>query len=377
MKTFQITRNNSEWTVPNDSHSGIKNPDLVICFGNKQQLKAPNGYEYILKTFPESTVIVASTSGEISNDAINDDTIVATGITFEHSNIITHKVNVKEYSDSYQAGKSLAEKFNSDGLRLIFVLSDGQLVNGGDLVNGLNERLSTVPIAGGLAGDGANFQSTVVGLNDDLNEGNIVAVGFYGDRLRLGAGSKGGWDKFGPMRTITKSEKNILYEIDGENALDLYKQYLGEYADKLPGSALLFPLAILESDGRELVRTILTVDKDSKSMTFAGNMPEGAKVRLMKANLDNLAAAAADAAELSNISEPAEGDKLAILISCVGRKLIFGNRIDEELEAAREVIGANALITGFYSYGEIAPFSTFMKCELHNQTMTITTICEE
>lgn len=375
MKAFQITRENSQWSSGSENDS--KNPDLILCFGSKEQLKQSNGYDYILKTYPQSSVVVASTSGEINNDSVADDTVVATGITFEHSNIITHKVNVKEYADSYQAGKSLAEKFNKDGLRLLFVLSDGQLVNGGDLVNGLNDSLSTIPVVGGLAGDGANFQSTVVGLNNDVDEGNIVAVGFYGEKLRVGAGSKGGWDKFGPMRTITKSTKNVLFEIDGENALDLYKKYLGEYADKLPGSALLFPIAIQEADGTELVRTILSIDIDNNSMTFAGNIPEGSKVRLMKANLDNLAAAASDAATFSAIDEPTEGDKLAILISCVGRKLIFGNRIDEELEAAREVLGDKALITGFYSYGEIAPFSTFTKCELHNQTMTITTISEQ
>ncbi len=377
MKTFQLTRSKSQWNHPNIS-AETTSPDLLLCFGSKDQLQHPDGYRYLLSQFPNSSVIVASTSGEINNDAVCDDTIVATGITFEKSTIVTHKVNVRDHSDSYFAGKSLAEKFTVDGLKLLFVLSDGQLVNGGDLVNGLNEVLTTIPIVGGLAGDGANFQSTIVGLNGDCSEGNIVAVGFYGESLRVGAGSKGGWDKFGPMRTITKSTKNVLYEVDGESALDLYKQYLGEYADKLPGSALLFPLAIQDEDGRELVRTILSIDQENKSMTFAGNIPEGAKVRLMKANLDNLAAAASDAASLSNLDDSAVGgDKLAILISCVGRKLIFGNRIDEELEAARDIVGTSTLITGFYSYGEIAPFSTFMKCELHNQTMTITTICED
>jgi len=376
MKTFQLTRQNSQWENSSKSNS-LTDPELMICFGSKQKLREPGGYEYLLKQYPQSTIIVASTSGEISNDSIKDETIVATGITFEHSKFIAHKVNVKEHKDSYEAGKSLAEKFAVDGLRLLFVLSDGQLVNGGDLVNGLNESLHSIPVVGGLAGDGANFQSTIVGLNDDINEGNIVAIGFYGDKLKVGAGSKGGWDKFGPTRTITKSHKNVLYEIDGESALDLYTKYLGEYAEKLPGSALLFPLAIQHDDGTEVVRTILSIDIENKTMTFAGNIPEGSKARLMKANLDNLATAAADAATLSNIIAPTDdSDKLAILISCVGRKLIFGNRIDEELDAAREIVGENTLITGFYSYGEIAPFTTFLKCELHNQTMTITTICE-
>jgi hypothetical protein len=202
----------------------------------------------------------------------------------------------------------------------------------------------------------------------------VVAIGFYGDHISVNHGSEGGWRQFGPTRTITLSDKNVLYEIDGENALSLYKRYLGEHAKDLPGSALFFPLAI-ETDGVEVVRTILNIDEENNSMIFAGNVPEGSKARLMKANFDRLIDAAGTAAELSNTGM--EGDKLSILISCVGRKLIFGNRIEEELEAARDVLGDKTIISGFYSYGEIAPFSDFMKCELHNQTMTITTLCED
>jgi len=376
MKLFQVINQNGNWetTYGNPDNS---NPDLIMCFASKSQIMQAHSYKHIRTLFPHSTVVITSTSGEISNDNVLDETFVATGITLSKSTIVAHKINISETDDSYNAGKLLAQKFDTNNLRLLFVLSDGQLVNGSELVQGLNDALESIPIVGGLAGDGADFQSTFVGLNDDVQHGNIIAIGFYGDALRIGAGSKGGWDKFGPMRTITKSDKNVLYEIDGESALDLYVKYLGDYAKQLPGSALLFPIAIQDDNSTEVVRTILSIDTEHKTMTFAGNMPEGSNVRLMKANLDNLAAAAADAADLSNIKATTSEDKLAVLISCVGRKLIFGNRIDEEIEAAREIVGDETVITGFYSYGEIAPFSTFMKCELHNQTMTITTICEE
>jgi hypothetical protein len=230
-----------------------------------------------------------------------------------------------------------------------------------------------IPISGGLAGDGPDFASTYVGLDDNIEQGNIVAIGFHGDSLEVNFGSEGGWRQFGPTRTVTKSCKNILYEIDGNSALDLYKKYLGDHAKALPGAALFFPLAV-ESNGAELVRTILNVNETDGSMTFAGNLPEGAKVRLMKANFDHLINAAGVAAEKSPVAS--EVNRLAILISCVGRKMIFGHRIEEELEIAREVLGEATVISGFYSYGEIAPISNSLKGELHNQTMTITTICE-
>ena len=235
-------------------------------------------------------------------------------------------------------------------------------------MEGMNTAVNNeVPISGGLAGDGADSQKPVVGLNENIGEGLIAAIGFYGADLVVGYGSKGGWSSFGPSRTITKSKANVLYEIDGTSALDLYKKYLGEYAEKLPGSALLFPLA-LRADGEdsEVVRTILTIDQDEKSMTFAGNMPEGSVVRLMKANLDHLVDAAFDAVEHSVQEEVIQGDQLSILISCVGRKIIFGNRIDEEIDAARETLGDDAVITGFYSYGEISPFQPLHSCSLHN-----------
>ena len=375
MKTAQHTFKNGTW-LATKSAPGLK-PSLVICFGHKQTLQGPDWYGFLQKTYPTASIVSASTAGEISNDAISDNTIVATALEFEQVKTVSVKSNIRNSANSLEAGKSLALQLATEQLRFVLVLSDGALVNGGDLVTGINATLQNkIPVGGGLAGDGADFKSTVVGLNEDLGEGNMVAIGFYGDKLKIGFGSQGGWAEFGPTRTITRSEKNVLFEIDGASALDLYKTYLGEYADKLPGSALLFPLALSDENDNTVVRTILNVDPEAKSMTFAGNMPEGAKVRLMKTTLDKLSDAASGAADLSNADMNIKGDKLSILISCVGRKLVFGNRIDEEFEAVRQSLGTETVITGFYSYGEISPFDDFLKCQLHNQTMTITTLGE-
>ena len=122
-----------------------------------------------------------------------------------------------------------------------------------------------------------------------------------------------------------------------------------------------------------VVRTVLAVNEEDGSMVFAGDLPQGEYVRLMKANFDRLIDGANDAAEMSKISLKNSDPDLAILISCVGRKLVLKQRVEEELEIIREVIGENASITGFYSYGEICPIKPFEQhCELHNQTMTIT-----
>ena len=233
-----------------------------------------------------------------------------------------------------------------------------------------------VIITGGLAGDGAKFKTTLVGLNETPTEGRIVAVGFYGNDLSITYGSVGGWDSFGPERLITKSDENVLYELDHLPALDIYKKYLGEHAKELPGSGLLFPLSIRMPDSNDaIVRTILAVNEDEKSLTFAGNMPQENYARLMKANFDRLIEGASTAAQ-NSIDTILQKPDLAILISCVGRKLVLNHRIEEEVEEIRKVYGDSTAIMGFYSYGEISP-SNVMKCDLHNQTMTITTFTEK
>jgi hypothetical protein len=167
-----------------------------------------------------------------------------------------------------------------------------------------------------------------------------------------------------------------LYKIGDRYALDLYKEYLGKYADELPGSSLYFPLSMKENKENEaIVRTILAIDEENKSMTFAGNIPQGSYVRLMKANFDKLIDASYEAANSSLINDN-ENPQLALMVSCVGRKIVLGNRIEEEIEVVKDVFGNNTILAGFYSYGEISPTLQNVACELHNQTMTITVISE-
>lgn len=351
--------------------------DLVMVFGARPILADPARFDELRAKYPKAQIVLGSTAGEISEDMVNDDTLAITSIQFEKTQVRAVNIAIGAAVHSFDAGVQLAGMLQGDGLCHIFLLSDGLNVNGSEIVKGINSALSDeVTCTGGLAGDAAHFGQTLVGLNAAPTERQIVAVGFYGENLKVGYGSVGGWDNFGAERLVTRAEGNVLYELDGQCALDLYKMYLGEKAAELPGSALLFPLGIkFDEESDTIVRTVLAVDDAKGSMTFAGDIPVGCYVRLMKANFDKLIDGANLAAEHTKV-RGAEGDSLAILISCVGRKLILGQRIDEEVEAVREVLGAGATITGFYSYGEISPVVESAKCELHNQTMTITTLAE-
>jgi len=351
---------------------------LILGFGGKDVLLEGGIYSELRKSHPGADIVLCSTSGEIYGDAVYDDTVSVVIAEFERTRIKTVSINIQDMPDSFEAGKTLFSSLIGDKLAYVLVISDGGLVNGSELVRGIEHvNPGNIPVTGGLAGDGDKFNYTVVGCNGQPKQGNIVAVGFYGTSLKIGHASFGGWEIFGPEKKVTRSVSNRLYEIDDKSALELYKQYLGKYADELPGSALLFPLYVRPEGGtNSVVRTILSIDNNEQSMVFAGDVPEGSYIRFMKANFDKLVDAATQAAGEALTQIPLQ-PKLALLISCVGRKLILGKRIDEEIEAVKEIFGDGTLLSGFYSYGEISPLNRSAKCELHNQTMTITTFNEE
>jgi hypothetical protein len=353
-------------------------PDLFLLFISPQYAN-PKGLVNILQdNFPDAIISGCSTAGEIIDVYVQDKSVSLTAIKFECSRVRSAAFAIDFPGQSFTSGQDLARRLLSDDLRHMFVFSDGLHVNGAELVNGLTSVIPEgVSITGGLAGDGAAFNHTFVVDQSSIKENLIVGIGLYGDQLKLGFGSQGGWDSFGIDREVTRSEGNVLFELDGKPALALYKSYLGEKASELPASGLLFPLN-MRVNGEELpvVRTILAVDEKTQSLTFAGNIPEGAYVRLMKANIDRLINGAENSAEISK--KIIQGvSELAILISCVGRRLVLKQLVEEEIAAVREVLGNKTIITGFYSYGELAPFGAFKSCQLHNQTMTITTIREE
>ncbi len=378
MKTSISSFSNNEWTT--HELSGLENQaaaNLVLCFGEKKLLEEQHIYKKIKEKFPVAEIVFASTSGEIFHDAVQDHSLVTAAIQFEHTIIRSASVKIQEYKNSYDAAKELVKKLPTEELVYVLVISDGSMVNGSELVKGLNDGTgSEILVTGGLSGDAADFKSTLTGLNAEPSEGNVIAIGFYGKRIHVTHGTQGGWDMFGPERDVTRSESNVLFEIDGKSALELYKKYLGPDADHLPGSALLFPLSVIIPGSSEpVVRTILSIDEETQSMTFAGDIPLHSKVRFMKANFDKLTAAASSAAQHS-FTNSDQKPQFSLLISCVGRKLILGPRIEEEVEAINELFGNHTLLAGFYSYGEISPFNEGVDCQLHNQTMTITSFYE-
>ncbi len=378
MKTQQKSFS-GEFSIENkDQFTFDIDPQLILIFGAPKLLVNSGVVKLYKELYPGSIITGCSTAGEIYSSSVFDDTIVANAISFEKAKMEYCSVCLSEVENVFEAGKKLLANFSQEGMQHVIVLSDGIEVNGTDLVKGISSMLpSKVNVTGGLAGDGADFNKTYVIDNGEVRSGIISAIAFYGESLAIGYGSLGGWSSFGIERSVTRSEGNVLYELDNLPALEIYKSYLGDQAAQLPSSGLLFPLSLRSSaDSEPLVRTILGIDEETQSLTFAGDIPEGAYVKLMKANIDGLISGAEGAAEASIFKSLDKMPQFAILISCVGRKLVMKQLVEEEVEAVKDVLGEQVLITGFYSYGELAPFQHAEPCELHNQTMTITTFTE-
>lgn len=337
-------------------------------------LEAGEAMAALAQQVPADRCFGCSTAGEIEGSSVHDGSVVATALWFDRSTVTSASASLSEAASSMELGRLLARRLPAQGLVHALVLSDGTQINGSELARGLIEGLPRgVTLSGGLSGDGADMKRTVVLHAGLARTGTVTVLGFSGS-LRVGTGSVGGWDAFGPTRVITKSRGNVLYELDGEPALALYKRYLGHHAAELPSSALLFPLLVSMGEGAApVVRTVLGVDEQNGTMTFAGDVPEGSGAQLMRANFDRIIEAGEGAATTSLLGGQPE---FAVLISCVGRKLILKQRVEEEVEAVRSVLGERVVTTGFYSYGELAPHTPAAPCQLHNQTMTVTTFSE-
>lgn len=376
MKIEHIQWQNNKWEP--DSPGKLPTAQVVFLFGSPSVLKQPYLIQHIQQAYPKGHLLGCSTAGEISHTQVLDDSLVATAVQFEQTGLRGVCIKPHKGTSDFQAGELLARKLDKTGLVHVFVLSRGLNINGSDLVAGLSSQLpSHVTITGGLSGDGDRFQETLLVWEGKVVTESIAVLGFYGQRLRVGCGSFGGWDTFGPQRLITRSAGNVLYELDGQSALSLYKTYLGEQAQGLPVTGLLFPLCLLTPDSpNPVVRTILSVNEAEQSITFAGDIPKGLYARFMRANFERLIGGAVSAAKTSSRTLRASPE-LAILISCVGRKLVLKQYVEEEVKGVHAIMGNQTVLTGFYSYGEISPFLPGAACKLHNQTMTITTFSEK
>ena len=369
---------NSKLTLKDlPSTSPLPSANLVLVFGSVKRFTEGKLQSFLKSRYPSAQLVGCTTSGEISSDGVFDDSIQITAIQWEKTIQRVAQTKMSGMQNSFEAAAGLAKQLKADTLRTVLVISDGLNVNGSELLKGFQSVLGDIPIVGGLAGDGGAFVKTLQLYNESISDNQVIAVGLYGNALITSSGALGGWKPYGPPRKVTKSEKNVVYEMDGKPALPLYRMYIGEaFSRGLPGTGLKFPLAVIEEGKRDVekIRTLLAIDSKANSLTFAGNVEVGETVRLCQTNHGRLVEGAGHAANL--VMDGLSASKtnqagLAILVSCVGRKGVMAENVSDEVKLVQQILGAQTSVTGFYSYGELAPRPNTTDSVLHNQTMTI------
>lgn len=214
---------------------------LVLIFSGLGAADMEVPVKAVQAAFGRSVIVGCSTAGEVVGATVRDGGMTVAAARFERSTLTTAWSSIVDEGSSFAAGVDLAGKLRSPSLAAVLVLSDGLSVNGSELLEGLSREFGeSVVITGGLAGDADRFAETWVLADGRARPGIVAAVGLHGDAVRVGHGSRGGWDIFGPERVVTRSDRNVVFELDGRPVLDLYEEYLGDLASGLPGSGLLF-----------------------------------------------------------------------------------------------------------------------------------------
>ncbi len=350
---------------------------LILCFGTSNHPLIEEAFNYLSSIFKNSTIIGCSTSGEIYQDELFEGCLSVAILKFEKTRFKLNKERFEDISQSYEVGINIVTKLQEEeDLKSIFILSDGLFINGSKLTKGINSCLKEgVIVSGGLAGDDDRFEKTWIFVDGQFISHCVVSIGLYGENINVFSSSYGGWKQFGINRIVTNAIDNTLFEIDDKPALRIYKDYLGENSKNLPASGLFFPLMVKEKGyEKPKVRTILSIDEDKQSITFAGDIPVGSEVMLMKASFADLVNGAYKSGEELLFGKNVE-DGISIAISCVGRKLVLGQKTEDEIDAVYKQFNSGVEQIGYYSYGEIAPFIE-NECDLYNQTMTLTLIWE-
>ena len=362
------------WTASNgwSGDADLPGAQLVLVFGEHAHFHEPGCFQELRERFPAACVFGCSSAGTVRGAEISDGDVVATAVKFDRAAVRFASCDLAPGDDAVAAARRLAKDVAGPELRHVLVVCDGLTVNATQLVQGLRD--CGVPVTGGLAGDADRFQSTWVMGNAPARRNHVAVLAIHGD-ARVATTYCTGWTEFGAERTVTRSAGKVVHEIDGQPALALYKRYLGDLATSLPASGMRFPLSIVTPEGgHTLTRTLLAVDEAAQSLTFAGDVPQGSRCRLMRTNLDHLVESADVAAR--ELGEASSAESLCMVFTCVGRRIVLGQLAEEELEAAQRRLGPAARMVGFYSYGEIAPVHGLTTCDLHNQTMCLTSISE-
>jgi hypothetical protein len=362
-----------------------KKPNVLIVFASPKfnHQKLLDGITSITKDTP---MIGGTTGGEISTEAISDDSIVIMAI---HSNKIKFatalgkNISKNELNAGKQLATNLLNQIPKKLAKTLIMVPDGLAGNGTEIIKGAQSILGEYfEIVGGSLGDKSDFKKTYQYYNGKVYENSVPGL-LLGGNIKTATGIRSGWESIGNKMKVTKSESNIVYELDNEPALDFYEKVLGPVrSKKLPGIALEYPFGMIDEkamiNGKEMyfqLRAPLSIDKNKKSITFAAAIPEGKYVTITTASRNSIIGGSASASKQAKETFKGKKIDLMLIFDCIGRKLVLGKRTQEEITAVQNTLGKNIPMIGFFTYGEIGPIDKRVKelqsTRYHNQTTIV------
>jgi hypothetical protein len=325
-------------------------------------------------------IVGCTSDGEISNAGLSMNSAVLAGVL---SDDIDFEIVVVEglKKDSAAAGRRLADGFSS-APKCVQIFSDGLTGNGCAIIEGITSVLGDrIPVTGGAAGDNGRFTKTLQFGYGRIYTDAICAIAFLGD-FRLGTGLDSGWAPIGVPKQVTKASGSVVYELNGEPALNVYERFLGDHAHKLPAIGVEYPLGFIrpsihgDQEDLYVLRATMSVDRKARSITFAGEIPEGAHVNLTCGDNTSILEAAGNAARQARSTYGDVTPGIIFCYSCMARKIVLGSHTEKEIEQVRAEFGPHVPLIGFYTYGEFCPVSHGAPTFLHNETITLNVVGE-
>ena len=319
-------------------------------------------------------VFGCSSCGEFLYDAngkeISDGGLVCSMLKLKQGSFDLKLFSGKEKS-SYKlgttAGQWAASAFKDPA---ILVVASGLNIDGEQMVRGIQEMTGQdITMYGGLAGDDAHFRETVVFSENSAEANGALLLVFDKSVYDLNGIATSGWVSIGADKIITRAEGNIVYTIDHEPALDVYKQYLNVNDEDLPEIGVEYPLLVRKNESDFILRAVLNVDREKKALIFAGTVPVGAVVTFSSSpGFEILEYTRKKVNEFYDSSPETD---LLVLFSCMARHNALGPTIADEIEEAW--IKWQKPLIGFFTYGEIGN-NYKSSCDFYNQTYTLVSI---
>lgn len=347
-----------------NSLSDKKNLLVQVFTGIVDRRYIENLIDQIIFFLPNCHIIGSTTDGEILDANVTTTKTVLSFTSFEK---ISLKIDYVEYDETFNINSAylLSKKIYQDNIKLIISFADGLSTNGEQFLKGISKPYSDVIVSGGLSADNSMFNETFVFTKNKIVSNGAVAVSLSGD-LEVFTGYNFNWKSIGKTLTVTQAIDNIVSKIDGKNAFDTYKYYLGEEVTKrLPAIGIEFPL-VVKRDGISLARAVTGVLKDG-SLRFAGEIKVGEQVRFAYGNSEMILKSSTLIPQRLLDFAP----ESIFVYSCMARRRFMNHLIEKELDPLFQI----DTISGFFTYGEFFTNSG-NSAKLMNQTMTILAIKE-